>query len=130
MKWAKKDDHTRLIYNPHITLAGIPEQAEDFLLGGRTALDWLIDRYQVKTDKKTQITNDPNTYSDDPRYIIDLVKRFGSSLSALRNFTANASHQLRTPLTVMRTQMAIAHRATSKENLTNAMDRLEKALGG
>ena len=57
------------------TLSGIPDQAHEYMLGGRSALDWIIDRYQVKTDKKSGITNDPNSYSDDPRYIIDLVQR-------------------------------------------------------
>ena len=48
------------------------------MLGSRSALEWLIDRYQVKTDKASQIVNDPNDWArehDDPRYIIDLIKR-------------------------------------------------------
>ena len=42
---------------------------------GRSPLDWVIDRYQAKTDKKSGIADDPNDYSDDPRYIIDLICR-------------------------------------------------------
>ena len=64
--------------NAHITLSGIPEQAHEYRLGSRSALDWLIDRYQVKTDRKNGITNDPNDWATEhgqPRYIIDLVKR-------------------------------------------------------
>ena len=76
MKWASKADKTRLIHNSHITLTGVPDADHEYLLGGRSAIDWIIDRYQVKTDKKSGILNDPNTYSDDPRYIIDLFKRF------------------------------------------------------
>ena len=48
------------------------------MLGSRSALEWLIDRYQVKTDKDSGIVNDPNDWCrehDDPRYIVDLIKR-------------------------------------------------------
>lgn len=61
--------------------------------------------------------------------INDLVKRFGRSISALRHFTANASHQLRTPLTVMRTQMEIAHRAKDREELARALGETDTAIG-
>lgn len=63
------------------------------------------------------------------RTINDLVKRFGSSLAALRNFTANASHQLRTPLTVMRTQLELARRAGTKEDLEQALAETDDAIG-
>ena len=71
-------DKSRIIYNAGITLAGIPEPAHRYVLGTRSALDWLIDRYQVKTDKASGITNDPNDWCAEqnrPRYILDLVKR-------------------------------------------------------
>ena len=71
-------DPTRIIYNAGITLAGIPEHAHEYRLGSRSALDWLIDRYQVTTHKASGIVNDPNDWAaehDDPRYILDLVKR-------------------------------------------------------
>jgi len=48
------------------------------MLGSRSALEWLIDRYQVKTDKESEIVNDPNDWCREhanPRYIVDLVKR-------------------------------------------------------
>lgn len=45
------------------------------MVTGRSPLDWMIDRYQVKTDKATGITNDPNDYSADPRYVLDLIGR-------------------------------------------------------
>lgn len=44
-------------------------------MNGKSALDWVIDRYQVGTDKASGLVNDPNAWSDDPRYIVDLVKR-------------------------------------------------------
>ena len=71
-------DKSRIIYNAGITLAGIPEAAHRYVLGTRSALDWLIDRYQVKTDQASGITNDPNDWCAEqnrPRYILDLVKR-------------------------------------------------------
>lgn len=71
-------DKSTLVYNPRITLTGIPEEAHRYMLGSRSALDWLIDRYQIKSDKDLGITNDPNDYSrevGEPRYILDLVAR-------------------------------------------------------
>ncbi|MFN8185210.1 MAG: type ISP restriction/modification enzyme [Candidatus Nanopelagicales bacterium] len=70
-----KPDLSRVVYNSQLTLAGIPEDAHRYMLGARSAIDWIIDRYQVRTDKASGITNDPNAYSDDPRYVIDLLKR-------------------------------------------------------
>ena len=71
-------DKSRIIYNAGITLAGIPEVAHEYQLGSRSALGWLIDRYQVRTHKASGIVNDPNDWCaehDNPRYILDLVKR-------------------------------------------------------
>jgi predicted helicase len=81
MKYAGKAgawDKTRIIYNSHISLGGIPADAQRYMLGARSALDWIIERYQVKTDKASGIVNDPNDWSREhsqPRYIIDLVGR-------------------------------------------------------
>lgn len=87
MKWDKKkdpetgknvDDRTTIIYSPKVTISGIPEDAERYMLGSRSALAWIIDRYQVKTDKASGIVNDPNDWCDeldDPTYIVDLIKR-------------------------------------------------------
>ena len=71
-------DTSRIIYNAGITLAGIPAEAHEYRLGSRSALDWLIDRYQIRTDANSGITNDPNDWATEhgnPRYIIDLIKR-------------------------------------------------------
>ena len=60
------------------SLAGIPEEAHEYQLGSRSALDWLVDRYEVKPDSKSGITSDPNDWSieiGDPSYILDLVRR-------------------------------------------------------
>lgn len=78
MKWQNKETKKALVYNTHITLGDIPAEAHEYMLGSRSALEWLIDRYQVKTDKASGIVNDPNDWArehNDPRYIIDLVKR-------------------------------------------------------
>lgn len=78
MKWRSKADHSAIIYNSRVTIAGIPEDAERYMLGSRSALAWIIDRYQVKTDKASGIVNDPNDWCDehdDPTYIVDLIKR-------------------------------------------------------
>lgn len=78
MRWRSKTDKSAILYNSRVTIAEIPDTAHDYLLGSRTALEWLIDRYQVKTDKASGIVNDPNTWCDehdDPTYIIDLIKK-------------------------------------------------------
>ena len=46
----------------------------DYKLGNRSALEWVIDQYRVKTDKRSGIVNDPNR-EDDPQYIVRLIGR-------------------------------------------------------
>lgn len=67
-------DKTSLIYNDDLTLAGIPPETFEYRLGNRSALDWIIDQYQVSTDKRSGIVNDPNR-EDDPQYILKLIKQ-------------------------------------------------------
>ena len=85
MKWKKRkdpetgklvDDVTTLIYNRNVVISNIPEEADRYMLGARSAVAWLIDRYQVKKDKASGIVNDPNDWCDEvgnPRYIVDLI---------------------------------------------------------
>ena len=85
MKWKKRkdpetgksvDDVTTLIYNRNVVISDIPEEADRYMLGARSAVAWLIDRYQVKKDKASGIVNDPNDWCDEvgnPRYIVDLI---------------------------------------------------------
>ncbi len=89
MRWAKVpdpdnpggrriDDKTTLVYNDWIAIRDIPLRAHDYRVGARSALDWVVDQQQVKTDKASGITNDPNDWADehdDPRYLLDLVGR-------------------------------------------------------
>jgi len=70
MKLSK--DKTSLIYNHFLTLSGIPKETFDYRLGNRSALEWVIDQYQVSTDKRSGITNNPNR-QDDPTYILRLI---------------------------------------------------------
>lgn len=75
MRFASKGDRTRILYSPGVTLTGVPEAAYRYRLGSRSAVEWIMDRYYVRTDKASGIVNDPNDWSDDPRYIVDLLKR-------------------------------------------------------
>ena len=70
MKLAK--DKTSLVYNDFLTLDGIPAKTYDYRLGTRSALEWIINQYCVKTDKRSGIVNDPNR-ADDPQYIVRLI---------------------------------------------------------
>lgn len=67
-------DRSELVLNKGLTLAGIPEVCFRYRLGNRSALEWIIDQYQVTTDKNSRITSDPNRL-DDPEYIVKLVKK-------------------------------------------------------
>ena len=71
-------DRSTIIYNDQIAVSGIPEEAYRYMLGSRSAIEWIMERYQVKTDKKSGITNDPNDWATEhgqPRYILDLLCR-------------------------------------------------------
>ena len=70
MKLSK--DKTSFIYNNFLTLSGIPPKVFDYRLGTRSALEWIVDQYRVKTDKRSGIVNDPNR-ADDPQYIVKLI---------------------------------------------------------
>ena len=65
-------DKTQLRYNSFLTLDGIPGEVFNYRLGNRSALEWIIDQYRVKTDKRSGIVNDPNR-ADDPQYILRLI---------------------------------------------------------
>ncbi|MBZ5566646.1 MAG: N-6 DNA methylase [Acidobacteriia bacterium] len=71
MRLSNKDKST-LFYNDALTLKGIPLETYDYRLGNRSALEWIIDQYQVSTDKRSGITNDPNR-PDDREYILRLI---------------------------------------------------------
>lgn len=63
---------------PACRIAGIPEEAYRYQLGSRSAIEWVLRQYQVTTDKKSGITNDPNQWGlerGNPRYILDLLEK-------------------------------------------------------
>ena len=71
-------DVTRLEYNDYMTLTGIPAEAQGYSISGRSPLEWIIDRYHVKTDKASGIVNDPNDFLREqgrPDAVVDLIKR-------------------------------------------------------
>ena len=83
MRFAKKRDEngklvndlSAIIFNGDITISNIPEKAYEYVVNGRSAIEWIIDQYQVKTDRKSGITDDPNDYSEDEKYIFNLLLR-------------------------------------------------------
>ncbi len=69
-------DKTTLIYNEDITIKNIPARSFEYVVNGRSPLEWIIDRYQIKTDKASGITNNPNDWAtehSEPRYILNLI---------------------------------------------------------
>jgi predicted helicase len=79
MKFAKKGDKTTVIYNHRITLKGIPEAAWDYVVNGKAALDWVMERQAVRTDKASGIVNDANDWAvetmGNPKYPLELFQR-------------------------------------------------------
>ena len=72
MRFSK--DKTQIKYNDFLTLGGIPAEVFQYRLGHRSALEWVVDQYRVKTDKRSGIVNDPNR-ADDEEYIVDLIRK-------------------------------------------------------
>ena len=82
MRFGKLDSKTadkRVIhYNAGITIENIPLEAYNYVVNGKSAIEWVMERYAVKTDSASQITNDPNDWGrehDDPKYIYNLLLR-------------------------------------------------------
>ncbi len=76
-KEGREENKTAIIYNDDITLWNIPLEAYDYVVNGKSAIEWIMERYQVSTHKESGIVNDPNLWCDEhdnPRYIIDLLK--------------------------------------------------------
>lgn len=72
----KKDDKRVIIYNSHIRIEGIPAAAYDYIVNGKSAIEWLMERYAPSTHKDSGIHNDPNDWAAEvnkPSYILDLL---------------------------------------------------------
>ena len=77
MKFANKADKSTIIYNHHLTLSDIPLEAYDYVVNGKSAIEWIMDRYTTNPAlayKASGNQNNPNLYSDNPDYIINLLK--------------------------------------------------------
>lgn len=76
MRFPKKDQKDTIHYNSAITISNIPLEAYEYVVNGKSAIEWIMERYQITTHKESQITNDPNDWADEvgnPRYILDLL---------------------------------------------------------
>ncbi len=72
MKKDKKGDS--IIYNQNITITKIPKKAFDYVVNGKSAIDWVIERYSITTDKDSLIENNPNDYAGG-QYVFELLCR-------------------------------------------------------
>jgi predicted helicase len=76
MKFSKKDQKDTIIYNSKITISGIPDKAYQYIVNGKSAIEWIMERYKIDLDQESGITNDPNDWAKEvgnPRYILDLL---------------------------------------------------------
>lgn len=76
MRFPKKDERHTIIYNGHITIHNIPAEAYDYVVNGKSAIEWVMERYAVTIHKDSGIKNDPNLWAREqgkPRYILDLL---------------------------------------------------------
>jgi predicted helicase len=76
LRFPKKDQKETIIYNSKITISNIPAQAYEYVVNGKSAIEWIMERYQVTTHKESGIVNNPNDWSAEsgnPRYILDLL---------------------------------------------------------
>ena len=76
MRFPSKSDKSQIIYNSCITVENIPETAYEYVVNGKSAIEWIMERYQITTHKESGITNNPNDWAREagnPRYILDLL---------------------------------------------------------
>lgn len=73
MKHPKKGVLDTVIYNTDITVTNIPNKVYNYIVSGKPAIEWIIDQYNVSIDKKSGILDDPNEFSEDPNYILNLL---------------------------------------------------------
>jgi predicted helicase len=79
-KWGEgkygEPDRNEIVYNAYITVSNIPAKAYEYVVNGKSAIEWVMERYAVTTHKESGIKNDPNDWAkehENPRYILDLL---------------------------------------------------------
>ncbi|KAF1684794.1 type III restriction endonuclease subunit R [Pseudoxanthomonas broegbernensis] len=105
MKFAKKkdpdtgksvNDRGTVIYNSKITLTGIPEAAWDYVVNGKAALDWVMERQAVRVDKTSGIVNDANDWAietmGNPKYPLELFQRVVTVSLETQKIVASLPH--------------------------------------
>jgi predicted helicase len=76
MKFPTKNQKDRIVYNTYLTTSNIPFKAYEYVVNGKSAIEWVMERYAVTTHKESGIMNDPNDWSrehENPQYILDLL---------------------------------------------------------
>ena len=76
MRFPSKTDKSKIIYNSQITIENIPATAYEYVINGKSAIEWIMERYAITTHKDSGITNNPNDWAtehNNPRYILDLL---------------------------------------------------------
>ena len=74
----REKDKTTIVFNSRITVRNVPVEAYDYVVNGKTAVEWIMQRYQISTDPDSGIQDDPNQWCrehDDPSYVLTLLKR-------------------------------------------------------
>ncbi len=76
MRFPKKNQKETIIYNNQITIDNIPAKVYEYVVNGKSAIEWIMERYQVSKHKESGITNNPNDWSEEvnnPKYILNLL---------------------------------------------------------
>lgn len=74
IRFSSKEDKSQIIFNSKITIENIPLEAYEYIVNGKSAIEWVMERYQVTIHKESGIKNDPNDWAtENPRYILDLL---------------------------------------------------------
>jgi predicted helicase len=75
MRFPSKENKGTILFNESVKIENIPMVAYDYVVNGKSAVEWIMERYAVTKNSDSGIVNDPNLWSDNPRYILDLVSR-------------------------------------------------------
>jgi predicted helicase len=73
IRFEKKDDKSSIIFNQFIKISGIPIESYAYVVNGKSPIEWVMDRYVTKVDADSGISNDPNDFSEDPKYVLNLL---------------------------------------------------------